>query len=301
MPFMNKGDSTKIAIQNECKSDWMAFNENGDVLIERDVRACFASLNNVARNVRRIDIFIHKYDPDLGYFANCVCQGKTPKTTHRYTVTDLLVSQMREILALTKDIVDFEFAISSKHITDENNNGRTLRTVRLMFPDGTNLKQMLFVCTVVRWFYESENRYVALKAFELYNTEEYHRFGFFNMYCLVKACCHDIVNSAGHDLLNGKIIDSRRFNVPERFKSIYEMRSMLSRGKNITKLWDEYGNFKYAVDNVSDNKPVYVSKFYCNDARKCKYDTQEMLEQDIDFIISKIKDNETFNCTNEES
>lgn len=299
MPFMNKSDSTKIAIQNECHSDWMAFNENGDVLIERSVRVCFALLNNY-RSARRIDIFIHKYNPNLSYSDNCVLQSESPKLTHRYVVTDLSVSQMRKILSLAKDIVDFEFVISSKHIADCNNNDRTLYTIRLLFPHDTNLKQMLFVCTVVRWFYESENRYIALKALELYNTERYHRFGFFNMYCLAKTCCYDIVNSAGHDLLNGKMIGAAKFNIPTGFKTIYKMRYLLSMKRNITDLWNEYGGYKYLVDNASDNKPVHIARLYCKDAKRCKYDTQEMLEQDIDFIISKIKDSETFDCTNEE-
>lgn len=299
MPFMDKSDSMKIAIQNECRSDWMSYNASGDVLIDRSVRACFAALNN-SKDSRRIDIFIHKYNPDIGYYANCMHQERRPGVSRVYAVTDLSAPQMREILHFAKDIVDFEFTISSKHITDENDNERTLYTIRLLFPEDTNIKQMLFVCTVARWFYESENRYIALKALELYKTEKYHRFGFFNMYCLVKTCCHDIVNSAGHDLLNGKMIGCAKFNVPAKFSTIYDMRYILSRKKGITDLWNEYGDYKTLVDNVSDNKPVYVSKFYCKNASKTKYDTQEMLEQDIDFIISKIKNNETFDCTDEE-
>ena len=151
------------------------------------------------------------------------------------------------------------------------------------------------MCTVVRWFYEQQNRYIALKAYELYNTEKYHRFGFFNLYCFVKEQCADNVNGSGHDLLEGRSLACRSFFVPEKLKTLYEMSSLLRNGWNITSLWGSHRHSSIPVKNTS----MRVTEMYCKGGKQ-EFDLQERLESNIDFIVSKIEGNETFDCENEE-
>lgn len=291
---MNYDSAKRIACYIECKSEWEAFDSDENIVLERAVRACFSSLRN-KRNITRIKIYMYKYGPKLSIEDNVFHYKKDYGVKRYYPVTDLSITMMRKILDLAKSIVDFESLISIEHIIDENGNNRLQYCVNLLFPSGTNTIQKLFVCTVVRWFYEQQGRYIALKAYELYNTEKYHRFGFFNLYCFVKEQCADNVNGYGHDLLEGRSLASRNFFVPEKLKTSYEMSSLLRNGRSITSLWNSCRNSSIPVKNTS----MRVTEMYCKDGKQ-EFDLQERLESNIDFIISKIEGNETFDCENEE-
>lgn len=294
MSYMNYDSARRIACYIECKSEWEAFDSDGNIVLEKAVRACFSSLRNKA-NITRIKIYMYKYKSKLSVEDNVFHYKKDCGLKRYYPVTDLSITMMRKILDLAKSIVDFKSSISIEHIIDENGNDRFRYCAELMFPDNTNTIQKLFVCTVVRWFYEQQNRYIALKAYELYNTEKYHRFGFFNLYCFVKEQCADNVNESGHDLLEGKSLAYGCFFVPEKLKTLYEMSSLLRNGRNITSLWGSPRHSSIPVKNTS----MRVTEMYCKGGKQ-EFDLQERLESNIDFIISKIEGNETFDCENEE-
>lgn len=291
---MNYDSAKRIACYIECRSEWEAFDSDENIVLERAVRACFSSLRN-KRNITRIKIYMYKYGPKLSIEDNAFHYKKDYGVKRYYPVTDLSITMMKKILGLANSIVDFESSISAEHIIDENGNNRLQYCVNLLFPSDTNTIQKLFVCTVVRWFYEQQGRYIALKAYELYNTEKYHRFGFFNLYCFVKEQCADNVNGSGHDLLEGRSLASRNFSVPEKLKTSYEMSSLLRNGRNITSLWNSHRHSSIPVKNTS----MRVTEMYCKGGKQ-EFDLQERLESNIDFIISKIEGNETFDCENEE-
>jgi hypothetical protein len=238
---------------------------------------------------------MYNHEPKLSVEDNAFHYKKDVGVKRYYPVTDLSITMMRKILDLAKSIVDFESSISVKHIIDENGNNRFQYCVNLLFPSDTNTIQKLFVCTVVRWFYEQQNRYIALKAYELYNTEKYHRFGFFNLYCFIKEQCADNVNGCGHDLLDGRSLAYGGFFVSGKLKTSYEMSSLLRNGRNITSLWNLHRNSSIPVINTS----MRVTEMYCNGGKQ-EFDLQERLESNIDFIISKIEGSDTFDCENEE-
>lgn len=294
MSYMNYDSAKRIACYIECKSEWEAFDRDENIVLGRAVRACFSSLRN-NKDITRIKIYMYEYEPKLSIEDNVFHYKKDYGVKRSYPVTDLSITMMKKILGLANSIVDFESSISIEHIIDENGNNRFQYCVNLLFPNGTNTIQKLFVCTVVRWFYEQQDRYIALKAYELYNTEKYHRFGFFNLYCFVKEQCADNVNGSGHDLLEGRSLASRNFSVPEKLKTSYEMSSLLRNGRSITSLWNSYRHSSIPVKNTS----MRVTEMYCNGGKQ-EFDLQERLESNIDFIISKIEGNETFDCENEE-
>lgn len=294
MSYMNYDSAKRIACYIECRSEWEAFDRDENIVLEREVRACFSSLRN-KKDITRIKIYMYKYEPKLSIEDNVFHYKKDYGLKRYYPVTDLSITMMRKILGLANSIVDFGSSIYIEHIIDENGNNRFQYCVNLLFPSGTNTIQKLFVCTVVRWFYEQQGRYIALKAYELYNTEKYHRFGFFNLYCFVKEQCADNVNGSGHDLLEGRSLVNRIFFVPEKLKTSYEMSSLLRNGRNITSLWSSYSHSSIPVKNTS----MRVTEMYCKDGKQ-EFDLQERLESNIDFIISKIEGNETFDCENEE-
>lgn len=291
---MNYDSAKRISCYIECRSEWEAFDRNENIVIGRAVRACFSFLRN-NKDITRIKIYMYKYEPKLSIEDNVFHYKKDDGLKRFYPVTDLSITMIRKILGLANSIVDFESSISIEHIIDENGNNRLQYCVNLLFPGDTNTIQKLFVCTVVRWFYEQQGRYIALKAYELYNTEKYHRFGFFNLYCFVKEQCADNVTGSGHDLLEGRSLASRNFSVPEKLKTSYEMSSLLRNGGNITSLWNIYRDSSIPVKNTS----IRVTEMYCKSGKQV-FDLQEMLESNIDFIISKIEGNETFDCENEE-
>lgn len=291
---MDYNSAKRIACHIECKSEWEAFDRDENIVLERAVRACFSSLRN-KKDITRIKIYMYKFEPKLSIEDNVFHYKKDNGLKRYYPVTDLSITIMRKILGLANSIVDFESLISSEHIIDENGNNRLQYCVNLLFPDDTNTIQKLFVCTVVRWFYEQQNRYIALKAYELYNTEKYNRFGFFNLYCFVKEQCADNVNCSVHDLLEGKSLAYGNFLVPEKLKTSCEMSSLLRNGRNITSLWNIHRHSSIPVRNIS----MRVTEMYCKGGKQ-EFDLQERLESNIDFIISKIEGNETFDCENEE-
>ena len=294
MSYMDYNSAKRIACYIECKSEWGAFDRDENIVLGRAVRACFSSLRN-QKDITRIKIYMYKYEPKLSIEDNVFHYKKDVDVKRYYPVTDLSITTMRKILGLANSIVDFESLISAEHIIDENGNNRLQYCVNLLFPGDTNTIQKLFVCTVVRWFYEQQNRYIALKAYELYNTEKYHRFGFFNLYCFVKEQCADNVNGSGHDLLEGRSLACRSFSVPEKLKTSYEMSSLLRNSWNITSLWGSHRHSSIPVRNT----PMRVTEMYCKGGKQ-EFDLQERLESNIDFIISKIEGNETFDCENEE-
>ena len=294
MSYMDYNSAKLIACYIECKSEWEAFDRDENIVLERAVRACFSQLQK-QKDITRIKIYMYAYEPKLSIEDNVFHYKRDKGVKKYYPVTDLSITMMRKILDLARSIVDFESSISIKHIIDENGNNRCQYCTDLLFPSDTNTIQKLFVCTVARWFYEQQNRYIALKAYELYNTEKYHRFGFFNSYCLVKEQCYDNVNDFRHDLLNGKSLARRTFFVPEKLKSLYEMSSLLRNGKSITLLWK--GDRHSAIPGK--NTSMQVAEIYCKGGKQ-EFDLQERLESNIDFIISKIGGNETFDCENEE-
>ena len=294
MSYMDYDSAKRIAYYIECRSEWEAFGRDKNIVLERAVRACFSSLRR-QEDITRIKIYMYAYEPKLSIEDNVFYYNKHKGIKRYYPVTDLSITMMRKVLDLAKSIVDFKSSISIKHIIDENGNDRFQYCTDLLFPSDTNTIQKLFVCTVVRWFYEQQNRYIALKAYELYNTEKYHRFGFFNLYCFVKEQCYDNVNGSGHDLLDGKSLARRAFSVPEKLKSLYEMSSLLRNGRSITLLWKGCNYSTIPVKNTS----MQVAEIYCKGGKQ-EFDLQERLESNIDFIISKIKGNETFDCENEE-
>lgn len=294
MSYMNYDSAKRIACYIECKSEWEAFDRDENIVLGRAVRACFSSLRN-QKDITRIKIYMYKYEPKLSIEDNVFHYKKDDDIKRYYPVTDLSITMMRKILDLANSIVDFESSISIECIIDENGNNRDQYCVNLLFPSDTNTIQKLFVCTVVRWFYEQQGRYIALKAYELYNTEKYHRFGFFNLYCLVKEQCADNVNGSGHDLLEGRSLASRNFFVPAKLKTLYEMSSLLRNGRNITSLWESHRRSSMPVKNTS----MRVTEMYCNGGKQ-EFDLQVRLESNIDFIVSKIEGNETFDCENEE-
>ena len=291
---MNYDSAKRIACYIECKSEWEAFDRNENIVLGRAVRACFSSLRN-NKDITRIKIYMYKYESKLSIEDNVFHYKKDCNVKRYYPVTDLSITMMKKILGLANSIVDFESSISIEHIIDENGNNRFQYCVNLLFPSDTNTIQKLFVCTVVRWFYEQQGRYIALKAYELYNTEKYHRFGFFNLYCFVKEQCSDNVNGFGHDLLEGRSLAYGNFNVPEKLKTLFEISSLLRNGRNITSLWSSLRHSSITVKNTS----MRVTEMYCKGGKQ-KFDLQERLESNIDFIISKIEGNETFDCENEE-
>lgn len=291
---MNYDSAKRIACYIECKSEWEAFDSDENIVLGRAVRACFSSLRN-NKDITRIKIYMYKYEPKLSIEDNVFNYKKDYGVRRYYPVTDLSITMMRKILGLANSIVDFESSISIEHIIDENGNNRFQYCVNLLFPSDTNTIQKLFVCTVVRWFYEQQGRYIALKAYELYNTKKYHRFGFFNLYCFVKEQCADNVNGSGHDLLEGRSLAYRDFTVPEKLKTLCEMSSLLRNGRNITSLWSSRRHSSITVKNTS----MRVTEMYCKGGKQ-EFDLQERLESNIDFIISKIEGNETFDCENEE-
>ena len=291
---MNYDSAKRIACYIECRSEWEAFDRNENIVLERAVRACFSSLRN-KKDITHIKIYMYKYKPKLSIEDNVFHYKKDCGLKRYYPVTDLSITMMRKILGLANSIVDFGSLISAEHIIDENGNNRLQYCVNLLFPSDTNTIQKLFVCTVVRWFYEQQGRYIALKAYELYNTEKYHRFGFFNLYCFVKEQCSDNVNGSGHDLLEGRSLACRSFFVPEKLKTSYEMGSLLRNCRSITSLWISHHHSSIPVKNTS----MRVTEMYCKGGKQ-EFDLQERLESNIDFIISKIEGNETFDCENEE-
>ena len=294
MSYMNYDSAKRIACYIECKSEWEAFDHDENIVLGRAVRACFASLRN-QKDITRIKIYMYKYEPKLSIEDNVFHYKKDVDVKRYYPVTDLSITMMRKILGLANSIVDFESLISAEHVIDENGNNRLQYCVNLLFPSGINTIQKLFVCTVVRWFYEQQNRYIALKAYELYNTEKYRRFGFFNLYCFVKEQCADNVNGSGHDLLEGRSLACRSFFVPEKLKTSYEMGSLLRNGRSIISFWDSHRHSSIPVENTS----MRVTEMYCKGGKQ-EFDLQERLESNIDFIVSKIEGNETFDCENEE-
>lgn len=294
MSYMDYNSAKRIAYHIECRSEWEAFDRDENIVLGRAVRACFSSLRN-HRDVTRTKIYMYEYEPKLSVEDNVFHYKKDDGVKRYYPVTDLSITMMRKILDLANSIVDFESSISIEHIIDGNGNNRFQYCVNLLFPSDTNTIQKLFVCTVVRWFYEQQNRYIALKAYELYNTEKYNRFGFFNLYCFVKEQCADNVNGSGHDLLEGRSLASRNFFVPEKLKTSYEMSSLLYNGRNITSLWSSHRHSSIPVKDTS----MRVTEMYCKGGKQ-EFDLQERLESNIDFIISKIEGNETFDCENEE-
>lgn len=291
---MDYNSAKRIACYIQCRSEWEAFDRNENIVLERAVRACFSSLQE-PKDIARIKIYMYKYGPKLSIEDNVFHYKKDCGLKRYYPITDLSITMMRKILGLANSIVDFGSWISSEHIIDENGNNRLQYCVNLLFPSDTNTIQKLFVCTVVRWFYEQQNRYIALKAYELYNTEKYHRFGFFNLYCFVKEQCADNVNGSGHDLLEGRSLACRSFFAPEKLKTSYEMGSLLRNGRSITSLWNLHHHSSIPVKNTS----MRVTKMYCKGSKQ-EFDLQERLESNIDFIISKIEGSETFDCENEE-
>lgn len=291
---MDYNSAKRIACYIECKSEWEAFDSDENIVLGRAVRACFSSLRN-NKDITRIKIYMYKYEPKLSIEDNVFNYKKDYGVKRYYPVTDLSITMMRKILGIANSIVDFESSISIEHIIDENGNNRLQYCVNLLFPSGTNTIQKLFVCTIVRWFYEQQGRYIALKAYELYNTEKYHRFGFFNLYCFVKEQCADNVNGSGHDLLEGKSLAYGGFLILEKLKTSCEMSSLLRNGKNITSLWNICRHSSTPVRNTS----MRVTEMYCKGGKQ-EFDLQERLESNIDFIISKIEGNETFDCENEE-
>ena len=291
---MDYNSAKRIACYIECKSEWEAFDRDENIVLGRAVRACFSSLRN-QKDITRIKIYMYKYEPKLSIEDNVFHYKKDVDVKRYYPVTDLSITTMRKILGLANNVVDFESSISIERIIDENGNNRLQYCVNLLFPSDTNTIQKLFVCTVVRWFYEQQDRYIALKAYELYNTEKYRRFGFFNLYCFVKEQCADNVNGSGHDLLEGRSLACRSFFVPEKLKTLYEMGSLLRNGRNITSLWSSHRHSSIPVKNTS----MRVTEMYCKGGKQ-EFDLQERLESNIDFIISKIEGNETFDCENEE-
>lgn len=297
MPYMDYNLAKQIALYIECKSEWEAFDRDGNVIIARRIRACFALLKdqNIKNNIASIKIYMYAYDPKLSLEDNVLHNDRDTFEKRFYPVTDLSIIMMRKILNLAKSVVDFTFTVNMERIVDENGNNRRQYCINLLFPSDTSTTQELFVCTVVRWFYEQQNRYIALKAYELYNTEKYHRFGFFNLYCLVKEQCFDNVNHSGHDLLDGKELSRSLLYVPKEFRSLYKMRSLLYNDMNITSLWPIIRR----PEKVAKNTTVLVSKMYCK-VDKQEFNLQERLENNIDFIISKVKENETFDCEDEE-
>lgn len=294
MSYMNYDSARRIACYIECKSEWEAFDRDENIVLGRAVRACFSSLRN-EKDITRIKIYMYKYEPKLSIEDNVFHYKKDVGVKRYYPVTDLSITMMRKILGLANSIVDFESSISIEHIIDENGNNRAQYCANLLFPGDTNTIQKLFVCTVVRWFYEQQGRYIALKAYELYNTEKYHRFGFFNLYCLVKEQCCDNVNGSGHDLLEGRSLAYRNFYVPGKLKTSCEMSSLLRNNRGITSLWNICRHSLIPVKNISTR----VTEMYCKGGKQ-EFDPQERLESNIDFIISKIEGNETFDCENEE-
>ena len=294
MSYMNYDSAKRIACHIECKSEWEAFDRNENIVLGRAVRACFSSLRN-QKDITRIKIYMYEYGPKLSIEDNVFHYKKDVGVKRYYPVTDLSITMMRKILDLANSIVGFESSISIEHIIDENDNNRFQYCVNLLFPSDTNTIQKLFVCTVVRWFYEQQGRYIALKAYELYNTEKYHRFGFFNLYCFVKEQCADNVNGSGHDILEGRSLACRNFYVPEKLKTSCEMSSLLRNGRNITSLWSSHRHSSIPVENTS----MRVTEMYCKGGKQ-EFDLQERLESNIDFIVSKIEGNETFDCENEE-
>lgn len=296
MSYMDYNSAKQIALYIECKSEWEAFDRDGNIIIGRKVRACFASLKDTNSNdIASIKIYMYAYDPKLSLGDNVLHDDRDTFERRFYPVTDLPTTMMRKILNLAKSIVDFAFTINTERIVDENGNNRRQYCINLLFPSDTNVVQKLFVCTVVRWFYEQQNRYIALKAYELYNTEKYHRFGFFNLYCLVKLQCSDNVNYSGHDLLDGKKLACRVLYAPEKFRSLYKMSSLLHNGGSITSLCREIRHSEIPVKNTA----MRVTEMYCKGGTQ-EFDLQERLENNIDFIISKVKKNETFDCEDEE-
>lgn len=291
---MDYNSAKRIAYHIECKSEWEAFDRDENIVLGRAVRACFSSLRN-QRDATRIKIYMYEYEPKLSVEDNVFHYKKDVGVKRYYPVTDLSITMMKKILGLANSIVDFESSISIEHIIDGNGNNRFQYCVNILFPSDTNTIQKLFVCTVVRWFYEQQNRYIALKAYELYNTEKYNRFGFFNLYCFVKEQCADNVNGSGHDLLEGKSLAYGGFLVPEKLKTSCEMSSLLRNGRNITSLWNIHRHSSIPVKNTS----MRVTEMYCEGGKQ-EFDLQERLESNIDFIISKIEGNETFDCENEE-
>ena len=294
MSYMDYNSAKRIACYIECKSEWEAFDRDENIVLERGVRACFSSLRN-KKDITRIKIYMYKYGPKLSIEDNVFYYKKDVGVKRHYPVTDLSITMMRKILGIANSVVDFKSSISIECIIDENGNNRFQYCVNLLFPSDTNTIQKLFVCTVVRWFYEQQNRYIALKAYELYNTEKYHRFGFFNLYCLVKEQCYDNVNGCVHDLLDGKSLAFGNLHVPEKLKTLYEMSSLLRNGRSITSLWGSHLNSSIPVRNTS----IRVTEMYCKGGKQ-EFDLQERLESNVDFIISKIEGNETFDCENEE-
>lgn len=291
---MDYNSAKRIACYIECRSEWEAFDRDENIVLGRAVRACFSSLRN-QEDITRIKIYMYAHEPKLSIENNVFHYKKGEGVKKYYPVTDLSITMMRKILGFANSIVDFKSSFSVEHIIDENGNNRTQCCANLLFPSDTNTIQKLFVCTVVRWFYEQQNRYIALKAYELYNTEKYHRFGFFNLYCFVKEQCADSVNGSGHDLLEGKSLAYRNFPVPEKLKTLCEMSSLLRNGRNITSLWNIHRYSSIPVKNTS----MRVTEMYCEGGKQ-EFDLQERLESNIDFIISKIEGNETFDCENEE-
>ena len=291
---MDYNSAKRIACYIECRSEWEAFDRNENIVLGRAVRACFSSLRN-QEDITRIKIYMYAHESKLSIEDNVFHYKKDDDVEKYYPVTDLSITMMRKILGFANSIVDFKSSFSVEHIIDKNGNNRTQYCVNLLFPGDTNTIQKLFVCTVVRWFYEQQNRYIALKAYELYNTKKYHRFGFFNLYCFIKKQCCDNVNSSGHDLLGGKDFTRTLLYVPKELKSLYKMSSLLHNGKNITELWETNRYSRIHVKNTS----VQVAKMYCKNKEQ-KFALQERLENNIDFIISKIEGNETFDCENEE-
>lgn len=256
---MDYDSAKRIACYIECRSEFEAFDRDKNIVLERAVRACFSSLRK-REDITRIKIYMYAHEPKLSIEDNVFYYNKHKGIKRYYPVTDLSITMMRKILDLAKSIVDFKSSISIEHIIDENGNDRFQYCTDLLFPGDTNIIQKLFVCTVVRWFYEQQNRYIALKAYELYNTEKYHRFGFFNLYCFVKEQCYDNVNGSGHDLLDGKSLARRIFFVPEKLKSLYEMSSSLRDGKSITLLWRGCGYSRIPVKTLQCKLQKFTAK-----------------------------------------
>ena len=294
MSYMDYKSAREISRYITCKSEWEAFDCNYNTILGREVRACFSKLR-MHDDINRIKIYMYAYEPGLSIQDNVFYNSNKGFGNRFYPITDLSISMMRNILYLVKDIVNFGFSVSGKHVIDENHNDRRQYCINLLFPSDTNVIQKMFVCTIARWFYEQQNRYIALKAYELYNTEKYHRFGFFNLYCFIKEQCCDNVNSSGHDLLDGNDFARTSLYVPKELKSLYKMSSLLHNGENITKLWETNRYSRIPVKNTS----VRVTEMYCKGGKQ-EFDLQERLESNIDFIVSKIKGNETFDCENEE-
>lgn len=289
---MKYKDAKEESILSDCRSCYEAFRKDGTCVLENASRACFAHFaNDSSLNV--INIEFVKYDPSLSIENNHYLVNDTEYNA----ITDLNYDDIVEVLENIKPFVDFRYEVIIDDFQSRFNKQHIKYVVHLEFDSNVNKSQKLFVCTCVRWFYEKLNRYVLKAAIEFYHQDKYHHFGLLNMYCIVKSVCYYGLNSTSHDIIIANSYGGTGYsiNVISGLLTDEYVRTCLNRKTLLNKI--------YVMSHISSGEHdplINTSRIYCEDSGVDPEVERDRLVNLVDWLISKLPENETFDSTNTE-